>query len=378
MEYIVVAVVLVLLVAVIYGLFFMKRQSPVPEHFMREIELFREGIKETIETNRELINQRLESTIQAADAAQQRLQKEVSELREHVRKSLEGTQKLLGDRLDNTSKVVKDVSTRLGELKEATANVRSLAKDISSLQEILRPPKLRGGLGELLLGELLGQILTPDQYELQHAFKSGDKVDAVIRLGGRLVPVDSKFPLENFRKGIEADDENQKRIYRKQFEADVKKHIDAIASKYIVPDEGTYDFALMYIPAENIYYETIIKDERFGDEKGIDSYALERKVIPVSPNSFFAYLQAIVLGLKGMKIEESAQKVLADLARLQKDYDRFAEDYRKLGKHLRHAADTYVAAEKRIVKFTDKLESITGVESAPELPEPTEPENDAQ
>jgi DNA recombination protein RmuC len=183
-------------------------------------------------------------------------------------------------------------------------------------------------------------------------------VDAVIRLGGKLVPVDSKFPLENFRKMVEVKAEEERRPLRKRFITDVKKHIDAIASKYILPDEGTYDFALMYIPAENVYYECIIKEDETREEAPLTEYSLKRRVIPVSPGCFYAYLQAILLGLKGFQIEENARLIMQNLARLQGDFQRFVGDFEVMGKHLMNAKGKYDESEKRLERFQDKLASI--------------------
>jgi DNA recombination protein RmuC len=213
---------------------------------------------------------------------------------------------------------------------------------------------LRGGLGEFFLEDLLAQTLPANHFTMQHAFSSGEKVDAAIRLGSSLVPVDAKFPLENFKRILEAGSDDEQGRAKRQFAADVRKHIDAIAAKYILPDEGTYDFALMYIPAENVYYETIIKDEALGD-RNLSQYALSKRVIPVSPNSFYAYLQAIVLGLKGMRIEERATEILHYLSRLQGDFAKFRDDFAVLGKHLGHAHASFQASEKRLEKFAQKL-----------------------
>jgi DNA recombination protein RmuC len=179
-------------------------------------------------------------------------------------------------------------------------------------------------------------------------------VDAVIRLGNSLVPVDAKFPLENFKRVREAVTDDDRLRARRLFVADVKKHVDAIAGKYILPDEGTYDFALMYIPAENVYYETIIKDDGWG-EKNLSHYALSKRVIPVSPNSFYAYLQAIVLGLKGMRIEDRAKEIIQYLSRLQGDFARFRDDFALIGKHMGHAESSYQNAERRLDQFAQKL-----------------------
>ena len=267
---------------------------------------------------------------------------------------LERTQQNLGERLDNAARVVGSVQKSLGGLEEANRKIYEVGKDIASLQEILRAPKLRGGLGEFFLEDLLAQILPTHHFAIQHAFKSGERVDAVIKLGGSLVPVDSKFPLENFKRILEAANDDERTRTKRQFISDVKKHVDAIAGKYILPDEGTYDFALMYIPAENVYYETIIKDDSEG-EKNLSQYALSKRVVPVSPNSFYAYLQAIVLGLKGMKIEERAKEIIQYLSRLGGDFAKFREDFGLLGKHLGHAQSSYQTTEKRLEQFGQRL-----------------------
>jgi DNA recombination protein RmuC len=186
----------------------------------------------------------------------------------------------------------------------------------------------------------------------------------VVRLGEKMVPIDSKFPLDNFRRIIECKSDEERKAYQKVFYKDVKKHVDDIANKYIVPKEGTYDFALLYIPAENVYYEVITKDESFGEEKGILNYALNKKVIPVSPNSFYAYLQVIILGLKGLKIEEHAREIQSLLGGLGKDLKDFQEDFRLVGRHINDARNRFDEARARLEKFSFKLEQI---ESQPSL-----------
>lgn len=267
------------------------------------------------------------------------------------------------DTTGNIGQSLGDVRSHLGKIEIVTQEVLEKSKNIAALEDLLRAPKFRGGMGELFLNDLLSQILPPANFETQYAFKSGEKVDAVVKIGMNLVPVDSKFPLENFKKFVEEEDEKTKDAYKKKFYADVKKHIDGIATKYILPDEGTYEFALMYIPAENIYYETILKDEAFGQEKSTFSYAMQKKVIPVSPNSFYAYLQVIILGLKGLQIEKSALSMLQSLGRIHGDLSRFKSDFQVLGSHLSNAKSKYEDAEKRLDKFSDKLENLSGGES---------------
>ena len=175
------------------------------------------------------------------------------------------------------------------------------------------------------------------------------------------MPVDSKFPLEDFRRVLAAPDDAERARARKAFLARVRKHIDDIAAKYIRPDEGTYDFALMYVPAENVYYETIIRDEA-GDESGIVDYALAKRVVTVSPNSFYAYLQSIVLGLRGMRIEARAHEVMGQLAHLGAELARLRDDVRLVGRHLGNAQQAFAAAERRLDRFEGKLEAVSGHE----------------
>ncbi len=282
-----------------------------------------------------------------------------------VNQQLQNSSGQIGQRLDSAREVISKVSEKLGELSKTSEQIHEVGKNIATLQEILRPPKLRGGLGEQFLGELLSQILPPEFFTLQYTFSSGERVDAVVRIGEKLVPIDSKFPLDNFKRVVECKTDEERKGYQKIFYRDVRKHVDDIANKYILPQEGTYDFALLYIPAENVYYETITKDESFGEEKGILNYALTKRVIPVSPNSFYAYLQVIILGLKGLQIEKDALKIQALLSGLKKDIGGFQEDFQLVGKHLVNAMNKFEEARRRLDKFSFKLDQI---ENQPSLP----------
>ena len=288
------------------------------------------------------------------------LQNQVHTLGTQVAQAIDVTRKSMDERLDNAARVIQGVSGQLGQLSEASKRIFDLGKDISSLQEILRAPKLRGNLGELFLGDLLSQILPSDHYRLQYSFSSGEMVDAVIVLKAGLVPVDAKFPLENFRVLVATTGDEERKIAKRTFLRDVKKHIDAIATKYIRTDEGTFDFALMYIPAENIYYESIVRDEEFGGEMSLFNYALNKRVIPVSPNSFYAYLQTILLGLKGLRLEEGARDTLNQLASLGKEFGRFEESFRLIGQHLSNSQGKFQDAEKWFGKIQNRFGQIDG------------------
>ncbi|PIV20461.1 MAG: hypothetical protein COS40_12490 [Deltaproteobacteria bacterium CG03_land_8_20_14_0_80_45_14] len=322
-------------------------------------------MQQQIEKLREHVSDGLARNISQLTQQQDAINTQLRGITDQVNRQLQGSSGEISKRLDNAARVIGDVQKNIGELSEASRRIFEVGKDIATLQEILQPPKLRGGLGEQFLGELLSQILPAEFFTLQYQFSSGERVDAAVRLGERLVPIDSKFPLDNFKRIIECKTEEERKAYQKTFYRDVKKHIDDIASKYILPQEGTYDFALLYIPAENVYYETITKDEAFGEEKGIFNYALKKKVIPVSPNSFFAYLQVIVFGLRGLKIEKDAQRILDSLAGLNKELEGFQGDFQLIGRHMSNAMSKFEDARRRLDKFNLKLEQI---ESQPSLP----------
>ncbi|MBI3579041.1 MAG: DNA recombination protein RmuC [Ignavibacteriales bacterium] len=303
----------------------------------------------SLQSTTETVNQQLSNVTNQLSSVTQQLQNNTGQM---------------GNRLDNAARVIQDVQNQLGELGQATKEIKELGQSVSKLEEMLKAPKLRGGLGELLLEDLLKQVLPSSAYDIQYTFKNGQTVDAIINTAGGKVPVDSKFPLENFKKMTEAKSEQEKKTAYRTFVSDVKKHIDAISQKYIVPDEGTFDFALMYIPAENIYYETIIKDESFDEENGLYSYATKKHVVPVSPNSFYAHLRVIALGLKGLQIEKSARQIFENLSRLNTELQKFTELFETLGTHLTNAKNNYDKADKQLSGFSERLKGVQSLPSS--------------
>ena len=254
-------------------------------------------------------------------------------------------------RLEDATKQTNALYKQLGAVGQATAHLAEQAKGLGELQQILRPPKARGGFGELLLGQLLADRLPPTAYALQYGFAGGERVDAVIKAGDHIVPIDSKFPLDNFERMGAADNDIERQQFEKLFARDVKAHVDAIASKYIRPDEGTYDFAFMYLPSEAIYYELTC-----GKTGALLEYAHGKRVVPVSPTTLTAYLQVIVLGLKGLQIEKHADEIMAKCARLQTEFGKFKEDFELVGTHLDRAQKKFFESEKHLGKFETKLE----------------------
>ena len=281
---------------------------------------------------------------------------ELSQRNAEVELRLQGMEKTLNARLTESTATTSRIHERLGEVTKATETMIARAQDLARLEQALRPPKARGGFGELLLENLLRDRLPPDAYSMQHTFATGDRVDAVIRVD-KLVPVDSKFPLDNFELMVAAEEDAQRQLHEKAFARDVKGHIDAIAAKYILPAEGTYEFALMYLPAEAIYYELAC-----GKTGQLLAYAHEKRVFPVSATTFTAYLQVIAMGLKGLQIEQTAHEVMAYCAALQKAFGKFREDFELVGTHLSRAQSKYAESDKRLDRFETKLERAADLE----------------
>jgi len=256
-----------------------------------------------------------------------------------------------------------DVRERVATVAGLAEQVLDHARDLGRLEDLLRPPQARGALGEVLLEQLLAQGLPTFAYRTQHSFRSGARVDAVLLLGDALVPVDAKFPLEAFARMAAAGEGDAARaLHRRAFGRDARRHVDAIADKYICPDEGTFDFALCYLPSEAVYYEFLREDE-----PGSSSfrYAVGRRVFPVSPTTLYAYLISIGLGLRGLRIEANARQVLDALTSLQGELGRLREDFEVVGKHLGNAHARWGEAARRLDRFEGRLADVS--ERADEL-----------
>ncbi len=302
--------------------------------------------------------------------AQKAMSEQLDAITRTVNDNLARTQGNITSQLSQTGSVVGEIQKKLGALEETTRQMKDIGKDIASLQDILRAPKLRGNLGEFLLEDLLQQVFPAGNYTMKYSFKNSVQVDAVIRLGEWVIPVDAKFPLEAFQRLLAAADDDGRKKNKKEFIKSVKLRIDEIADKYIRPDENTFDFALMYIPAENVFYETMISDTLTDKNYEIFNYAMTRHVIPVSPNSFYAYLMAIAFGLKGLKIEQQTKEILKNLVKVQDGFTNFYADFSLLGKHIGNAAGKYEEAASKADKFHDRLADFTGIHA--ELPGATD------
>lgn len=273
-----------------------------------------------------------------------------------MEKNLQAGRQSVDKHLLSSKETLEKLQNQLGKLKSDSERMLQLGADVRSLQDILKAPKLRGQLGEQSLEKLLREILPADSFKLQYQFKNGKIVDCLVQMPDYSVPIDAKFPLPSFEAMIKAQNDDEKAKLRRQFQADVTRHIDKIAANYINPDEDTLDFALMYIPAENVYYETVIKYE--SDKTDVLRYALDKKVIPVSPNLLYAYLMTIVMGLHGLQIEKQAAQIRQNLGKLAGSFAAFTENWEILGKHLRNAQGQYDEAQTKLNKFTMELNQI--------------------
>jgi DNA recombination protein RmuC len=271
--------------------------------------------------------------------------------------SVTASSQQVNERIANVQTTFATLQKQVGEMSEQARQIAEVSKSIGDLERVLSAPKLRGGFGELQLENLLSQVFASEQYDVQYRFNSGEIADAVLHLPQGKVAVDSKFSLENFRRTMDAQNDTDKKAARREFLKDVRKRIDEIATKYIRPAEGTLPFALMYIPAENVYYEAIIRDE---DGNDLHAYCASKRVLPVSPNSLYAYLQTIVLGMNGMRVSQRAEAILREIQSLKIEMERFEEVYGKLGTHLKNAAGSYDAGERELRRLENRIIALDG------------------
>lgn len=223
-----------------------------------------------------------------------------------------------------------EVSKRLLELNRQIGEIAELGRGIKSLQEFLQSPKLRGNIGEQVLKDMIGQTFPKNSFHLQYSFKSGTKVDAVLKTDAGLLCIDSKFPMENFSLMHRGETEAVRAGAKRDFVFDVKKHITDISRKYILPEEGTMDFALMYIPSESVYYEIATMES-------LMAYARQNRVYPVSPNTLYAHLQVLLLSFQGKELEQKSREIFRLLRAIQKDYEKTGEQLGVLGRHIGNA-----------------------------------------
>ena len=268
--------------------------------------------------------------------------------REGMQKSINETNKAINERLDNAGRVIAALTKELGGISQ-------VGPDIRRLTETLASPKLRGNFGEEMLENMLSQALPKNGYEIQHKFKNGEVVDAIIYVGDKILPIDSKFSMENFRLYKEAKTDEAADGLKKTFLKDVKKRVDEIHKKYILPQENTFDFALMYIPSEGVFSEVL-------DDNAVLTYAREKKVYFVSPNTLYHHLQIILLSLRGQKINEAAQQILAMISGIRQESDKFGRNLEVLGNHIKNAGNTMGTVSNDFAKLKTSIQNAATLE----------------
>jgi DNA recombination protein RmuC len=291
-----------------------------------------------------------------AKGVAQRLDSVTPALQDAIRNSAQITgqmtsdaQTKMADELKNTREQISEIHKQLGAVHLAGQQMSQTAQ---TLEGILGGAKSRGSFGEVTLERLLEDSLPSSQYEMQYRFSSGEAADAVVKLRDKkLMAIDSKFPLDAFRR-IASEGEDARRA----FAIAVKGHADAIARKYIVPDEGTLDVALMFVPSENVYYEVLMTPDNKGQP--LDGYCRDQRVVAVSPNTLYAHLCVIAMGLRGMQVEENAKRLLASLSGMEKQMEKFAEKFGTLGTHLKNAQQSYSESDKLFEKANNTLEGV--------------------
>jgi len=303
---------------------------------------------------------------QRFDALSQVVSTQLSQSREASDRASSSVTQLINEQLERSrqaseratltvSQQVQSFTQNMTQIQENMKQMHESVKNVTSFQDIFKSPKLRGNWGEASLEAALSQYFSKDRYKLQHSFKSGETVDATLNLpNGYILPIDSKFNWENFEKMINADNDLQKDLHRKTFLSDVKKKIDEIASKYILPSESTTDFALMYIPAETVYYEIINNIK----EADIPQYALKKKIILVSPNTFYLSISSVQHWFKDVEFNKQTKDIMKRLERISTDGGKLADDFRKLGGHISNAKSAYDSSEKRLDMMVDRVKNV--------------------
>ncbi len=296
----------------------------------------------------EALLQWLQSMQKTVDATNKTVNESLRTSSTSMIKTLQENSKQLNERLDKAAIVIGGVQKEVGQMSE-------IGRSMKELQDFLKSPKLRGNIGEQVLKDLITQMFPKNSFHIQYEFRSGDKVDVAIQTDAGILPIDSKFPMENFQKMSKAEDKAERVGFEKEFMRDIKRHIDAIAEKYILPEEGTMDFALMYVPSESVYYE-------IANMTDLQDYARKKRVYMVSPNTLYTHLQTILLSFEGRKIEQTSKEVMKLLRALKIDYGKVEDNMGVLGKHLGNASAQFANVTGGFIQLGQKINSADRLE----------------
>lgn len=321
-----------------------KLTAPKPDENQTVLLEWLKDMKGSVEKNSEVLEKQLQNQ---RDTIEQQMKSQ--------RDAVSQQTKMIWERLDKSQDVIREVQKQLGGITE-------FGKDMKDLSNVLKSPKLRGGLGEQFLYEILANYLPADLYKTQYVFKSGIKCDAVVFTDKGIIPIDSKFSMENFKAMIVSESPSERDEFRKSFIKDCKKRIDEISSKYLLPEEGTTEQAVMYIPSENVYYELLVNTPE------VEDYAKAKNVVMTSPNTLSYFLKVLLVGYQQHELEKNANEILKALAGIKIEAEKFGKEYSILEKHI---SDAYKATEKTrsgFTKLTSKIENVQGIEAPAEQP----------
>jgi len=292
------------------------------------------------------------------------LQQQINNISQVLDSKLSESNRSLQQQFSNSADIIRNVTEKLTRLDETNKQVVGFADQLKSLQDILKNPKQRGVLGEYYLETVLKNVLPPSSFQMQYGFSNGEIVDAVVFVDKRIIPIDSKFSLDNYNRMIEARDPAERKKLETAFVNDLKLRIDE-TSKYVRPEEKTMNFAFMFIPSEAVYYDLLIN--KVGviteDTNNLIYYAGKKKVVVVSPTSFLAYLQTVLQGLRNQKISEQAQSIIKEVERLGKHLYAYSEHHHRLGQHLETAVSSYGKSTKEFEKIDKDVVKLTGGQS---------------
>jgi len=302
------------------------------------------------------------------------LQQQMNHISQVLDSKLSESNKSLQQQFSQSATIIRDVTEKLTRLDETNKQVVGFADQLKSLQDILKNPKQRGILGEYYLETVLKNVLPPSSFQMQYGFSNGEIVDAVVFVDKRIIPIDSKFSLENYNRMVETNDMAEKKRLETAFVNDLKLRIDE-TSKYVRPEEKTMDFAFMFIPSEAVYYDLLIN--KVGviteDTNNLIYYAGKKKVVVVSPTSFLAYLQTVLQGLRNQKISDQAQQIIKEVERLGKHLFTYSEHMKRLGQHLDTTVSSYNKAGKELEKIDKDVVKLTAGETKIEIDEVEHP-----
>jgi len=310
--------------------------------------------------------------LQARSAAGTELQRALAELRgriDTIARASGDLPRTVAEGATLQARSLADVKENLGRLAEATQRLEVMGQAVTEVRDLLRVPHLRGTVGEVWLEELLRQVFPPSSFAMQYGFPTGERVDAAIFVGDRIVPIDAKFPLEACRRMMEADGGEAERE-RRAFRRAMRDRIDEIADRYIRPADGTFDFALMYVPAEAVYYEAVVREEPLDTAGSLVEYAVGRRVLPVSPHTFYAFLTVILQGLRGLEVERSAREILDALQALEQQIGEYQRTFDLVGRHLENAGRQYRESQRLWERVILRVNALGALGEAPPGIEP--------